>query len=404
MTTLLFDAAAQSFEDTPTESGLETLVNAILAPLLTDMIRGVAFTVGDLARIRGNDLRLLVTYDSGAIAITHPYLIKGFQAKTIAALDQQITDFITANPSYWISPAFYQNLRSERRATLYVGLIFYNTSITDGAQNWAAGGNGAAPSGVAGGDLSGTYPNPAVKQTSVAFAFNSIISPAALAVSTNDYTPTGLAGANTLRLSSSADVNVTGLTGGASGRFLIVHNVGANTIVFTDEDPASTAANRFALPNSLGISLGPDASVMLQYDVTSARWRAADGTAGDQPGGPAGGDLTGTYPNPTLTPLWQQTTASLASGANTTDSAPIASYGDVIWDYELVKGTVRYVETMRATHDGTNPYFAAVNTVLTAGTTDFTVTVTLTGGNLNLVVTTSSAGWAIRIRRRVLAA
>jgi hypothetical protein len=512
----LFSAAAQSFNDTPTEQGLETQVDALFAPLLSDTIEGVQFSANDPSRTRGDDLRIIVTYSTGGIVITHPYKIKGFTAISVGDLATQVGNFITANPTFFFAPVYYQQLQSERRTLQYVGLLVYNESLSDGSANWAGGGN--PPVGVAGGDLQGTYPNPQVKQSSVAFAFDGIITPTPLAATTNNYNPPGLSGANTILLSATAPEILTGIAGGALGRILIIHNTGGPTITFQNASGGSSAGNQFAFPNG-DIALLQNAVIELQYDATAAVWRTVGDIGSSSPGGVAGGDLTGTYPNPkvkqsstafalnaiigpftlasdtnnwtpsglstsngifvnssaainitglaggaagrimlltnngtfditllsenagstaanrfelsgdvTLAPnqsvilqydfsisRWRvvvggsgggngQTSIALANGANTVSSVPIASIGDVIWSYTLVKGSVRYNETMRATQDGTNPYNVAYDTVLTPGTVDVVMSVTLSGGNLNLIATTSSTGWTIRFRFAELSA
>lgn len=101
-----------------------------------------------------------------------------------------------------------------------------------------------------------------------------IISPTSLATSQNDYNPTGLATASTIRQDASANVNVTGLADGATGRIIIFHNVSTtNTITLKNQDTGSTAANRFI--QHADILLSPNHSALLQYDATSSRWRAA---------------------------------------------------------------------------------------------------------------------------------
>jgi hypothetical protein len=75
-----------------------------------------------------------------------------------------------------------------------------------------------------------------------------------------------------LRLTTTASHNITGLATGAAGRLLVISNVGANDVVLVAESGSSTAANRFAFDADL--TLGPNQSVVLQYDGTSSRWRA----------------------------------------------------------------------------------------------------------------------------------
>lgn len=111
------------------------------------------------------------------------------------------------------------------------------------------------------------------------FTLSGDITPAQITADQNNYNPTGLSSATVLRLNSDAARNITGLSGGADGRLLIVYNVGSFNIVLKDESSSSTAANRFALQTD--ITIAPDVGVILQYDSTSSRWRAQGGTSLD---------------------------------------------------------------------------------------------------------------------------
>ena len=110
------------------------------------------------------------------------------------------------------------------------------------------------------------------------FTLSGDISPSQITANQNDYNPTGLSTASTLRLSSDASRDVTGLQGGADGRILVLLNVGAQNIVLKDESGSSTAAYRFAL--SADITVAADQAVILQYDSTSSRWRALSSPSG----------------------------------------------------------------------------------------------------------------------------
>ena len=104
------------------------------------------------------------------------------------------------------------------------------------------------------------------------FSLTGDISPPQITADQNDYTPANLATSSTLRLTTDATRNITGLAGGADGRILLLHNVGSFNVVLVDSSASSSAANRFAI--SADITIAPDQSVLLQYDSTSSRWRA----------------------------------------------------------------------------------------------------------------------------------
>lgn len=96
-----------------------------------------------------------------------------------------------------------------------------------------------------------------------------------LAADTDDYAPTGLARAGVVRITlSAAGINMTGLTGGIDGRVLALENVDATqTLTINDEDVASAAANRFALPNGIDTRVRPQGAVYLMYHGSASRWK-----------------------------------------------------------------------------------------------------------------------------------
>jgi hypothetical protein len=109
--------------------------------------------------------------------------------------------------------------------------------------------------------------------------------PTIIGANTNDYAPTGMSTASFLRLSTDASRNITGLTGGASGRLIWLVNVGSFNIVLKDEDALSAAANRFSLDGDITVS--PGATIPLWYDAAAmsatGRWQTlgvANGSGG----------------------------------------------------------------------------------------------------------------------------
>lgn len=100
-----------------------------------------------------------------------------------------------------------------------------------------------------------------------------IITPAQLLANTNDWAPTGLAAASTIRVSSDAAYNITGLLAASiDGTMILLVNVGTFTLTLKTNSGSSAAANRFSLLND--ISLTPNAGVWLRYDATQTKWRA----------------------------------------------------------------------------------------------------------------------------------
>lgn len=106
-------------------------------------------------------------------------------------------------------------------------------------------------------------------------AFAGVISPSQITGDQNNYAPTGIATANTLRLTADAARSITGLSAGASGEIKVIHNIGSYTLTLKNESSSSTAANRFALQEDL--ELYPGSTVALRYDATSSRWRSISG-------------------------------------------------------------------------------------------------------------------------------
>ena len=119
-------------------------------------------------------------------------------------------------------------------------------------------------------------------------AFTGSITPSQITSDQNNYNPTGLSTASTLRISTDATRNITGLQGGSNGRALLLHNIGSNSLVLPNESGSSDAANRFDVGSD--ITIGSKGLAILQYDSTSSRWRviALVSGGGGSPGGSHG--------------------------------------------------------------------------------------------------------------------
>jgi hypothetical protein len=144
-----------------------------------------------------------------------------------------------------------------------------------------------------------------------ALALSGDISPTQIAAATNDYAPTGFSTASTLRISTDASRNITGLAAGSDGRVIIIHNVGSFDAVLTNEDAGSTAGNRFLFGGDM--TLATNTSVTLRYDATSSRWRAITSPGS---GGGGGGTVT-------------SVTVAAGAGLAVSGTVPITSSGTV---------------------------------------------------------------------------
>jgi len=108
-------------------------------------------------------------------------------------------------------------------------------------------------------------------------ALTGVINPSQLVANTNDWNPTGLAGATHIQLSTDASRDLTGIVGGYSGRILILYNIGTNPIVLKNESGSSSATNRFNMVADV-IVLQNEMAIF-RYGTTFNRWRYVGGSA-----------------------------------------------------------------------------------------------------------------------------
>jgi len=99
------------------------------------------------------------------------------------------------------------------------------------------------------------------------------IEPAAQVGSIDDFSPTDLAIANVLFISSTSPVSWTGLLAPSPSKpqLILIVNIGSFNITIRNNDASSLAANRFSVNNNVAIS--PNDCGYLFYDITRSRWR-----------------------------------------------------------------------------------------------------------------------------------
>ena len=99
----------------------------------------------------------------------------------------------------------------------------------------------------------------------------SVITPATLTATANDYSPTGWSSATLARISGNSGFQkITGFAAGTSGEIKTLTNVGSNSLYLAPEHTGSSAANRISFQEE--VIIWPGSSCQIYYDGTTSRW------------------------------------------------------------------------------------------------------------------------------------